>query len=281
MSISMLAQCDKDFAAAATEKIPCIVLKRDVRNVEGALNKIQASENAGHTLLTVESDKQCMLRIAKATLIEGYSKQLVIPQITRDFPHLKSHVSGYVKFVETMGGGQSPHFLNWKQKDARFTSNKAHLRGKLFEAICEKIGHAAPKTMCALALGARTLPKEYQRKDDTRFVDWFSNGDIDTASNSDKLTMAEQSLKDMHAHTNAEVQDPLDALIFLCRVDTRMARLLADKKTKSWREFSSCWEIFEELKVELDIYKKSGNTKTKGRLAKDVEEAKEKAQVSL
>ena len=279
MSISMLAQCDKDFAAAATDKIPCIVLRRGVRDVAGALNKIQASENAGHTLLTVESDKQCMLRIAKATLIDGYSAKLVIPQISKDFPHLKNHVEGYIKFVETMGGGLSPHFLDWKQKDARFTTNKSHLKGTLLGTICEKIGHQAPKTMCALALAARTLPKDYVRKDDSRFVDWFTRGDIDNASTSDKFPFAEQALKDMQNHTKEVVKDPADALIFTGRADTRVARMLVEKKSKSWREFTSFWEIFEELKVELSDYVTIG--RTKGRKSVEVALAKEKAQVSL
>jgi uncharacterized protein YdaT len=241
--------------------------------------QIQASENAGHTLLTVESDKQCMLRIAKATLIDGYSRKLVIPQISLDFPHLKNHVEGYSKFVESIGGGESPHFLDWKQKDSRFTTNKSHLRGTLLGTICEKIGHHAPKTMCALALAARTVPKEYVRKDDSRFVDWFTKADIDNASTSDKFPFAEQSLKDMQKHVNEIVKDAADALIFTGRADTRVARMLADKKSKSWREFSSLWEIFEELKVEVSEYVKSGR-KT-GRKSSEVALAKEKAEVSL
>ena len=55
MSVELLRQMDKDFGRAVEGKIPCIVLSRGVRDLPGALQEIQTSENAGHILNTLES----------------------------------------------------------------------------------------------------------------------------------------------------------------------------------------------------------------------------------
>jgi hypothetical protein len=129
MSLSLLQQCDADFANAASTKVPCIVLRRAVRDIPGALHIIQKSENQGHTLTTVESDKQCCLRIGKATLGPDYDRAVLVPVLMKDFPHLKEHVDQYCEFIESLGGGGSVHYTHWKNCDARFTSTNAIYEG--------------------------------------------------------------------------------------------------------------------------------------------------------
>ena len=261
ISLTALAQSDPDFAKACTEKIPCVVLERAVRDIPDALDQIQASENAGHSLITPESDKQCMLRIAKATLTPGFDRVATVYQLRRDFPNLKEHVDEYCSFVEAIGGGASPHWLHWKMCDAGFTTNKCHLRGTLLKKIAD-LSAELPRVKIACALAARSLPKHFQREASGVFADWFTKNDIVNVEKHEDLTIAEDCLTKLGAHVQDIVDNKHIALTLLARLDTRMARFLAKKTHKSYVQFQSVAEIAEETKHEVANFRQTNEAGT-------------------
>ena len=256
ISLNALAQSDPDFAKACTDKVPCIVLARAVRDVPDGLNHIQSSENAGHSLITPESDKQCMLRIAKATLTPDFDRVKTVFKLRRDFPNLKEHVDDYCSFVEAIGGGVSPHWHHWKICDARFTASKCHLRGTLLKKIAD-LPSALPRVKIACALAARSLPKHFQREGCGAFADWFTKNDIVNVEKHEDLTIAEESIAEQGAHVQDLVDNKLIAWILLARLDTRMARFLAKKTHKNFVQFESVAEIAEETKHEVANFRQT------------------------
>ena len=167
MSLSLLSSMDRDYAKACTGKIPCVVLRREVRDEPGALQDIQVSENQTHVLNTLESDKQCILRCA-TWLHDGTLEQkgeiLLKDQLRKEFPHLAQHVDGYYSWCQQMGGLGSPHFVHWKHCDTRFTEACCTLRGSLMNKIASlpatvpyvkrSVALAARKFMCIRVMGA-------------------------------------------------------------------------------------------------------------------------------
>ena len=155
------------YAKACTGKIPCVVLRREVRDEPGALQDIQVSENQTHVLNTLESDKQCILRCA-TWLHDGTLEQkgeiLLKDQLRKEFPHLAQHVDGYYSWCQQMGGLGSPHFQHWKHCDTRFTEACCTLRGSLMAKIASlpatvpyvkrSVALAARKFMCIRVMGA-------------------------------------------------------------------------------------------------------------------------------
>ena len=261
MSLSLLRQCDATFADAASDKVPCIVLRRAVRDVPGALQIIQKSENQGHTLTTVESDKQCCLRIGKATLSPTYERKHVIPVLVNDFPHLKEHVEHYCVFIESIGGGGSVHYTHWKNCDARFTSNKCHLRGSLLQKV-SALPVDFPRIKVAIALAARTLPYGFLRNSTSTIQDWFVGADIakiDVA----QLQSAHDCIEMIMSNTAEKDTSPQNRLLFIARGEMRVARLLCGKKHKGFPEFASFEDILEEHKLELSEFLQSGRVKAR------------------
>ena len=282
MSLSVMEKSDKQFHDAATKKVPCIILKREAREEEDALHNIQLSENAGHGLCTLQSDKQCMLRIAKATLAPGYDASVrdlqVIPQLKREFPHLSEHVIDYATFVTAIGGGGSPHWGYYKIADARFGSNKAALRGSLLAAVA-KLPAKHPLLMRAIAIAARCLPVGFPRTDNSTPVDWFTKVDITNAtSDCDKMADAEDVLMTMHDYIREKIVDEHNNMIFRCRADCRVARLLTNKKHKMFRSFQDFTSVFDELKYEVTEFIANGRVKARSATEFD---ATTQAQVSM
>ena len=76
ISTTLLRQMDSDFARAVEGTVRAIILRRQVRNEPGAVLDIQASENCGHTLNTLETDKQCILRCANRILGGSVTRSL-------------------------------------------------------------------------------------------------------------------------------------------------------------------------------------------------------------
>ena len=263
MSLSLLQQCDATFADAASAKVPCIVLRRAVRDAPGALHTIQKSENQGHTLTTVESDKQCCLRIGKATLSLTYQRQHIIPVLCNDFPHLKDHVEHYCAFIESIGGGGSVHYTHWKNCDARFTSNKCHLRGSFLQKV-SALPAELPRIKVAIALAARTLPNGFLRNSASPPVqDWFVASDIA------KIDVAQLQIPDgcigaircSTAEKDIVYMSPQNRMLFIARGEMRVARLLCGKKHTGIPQFESFEDILEEHKLELSEFLQSGRVK--------------------
>jgi hypothetical protein len=157
MSISLLTSMDADFASAVTGKIPCVVLRREVRDEPGALQSIQVSENQTHVLNTLESDKQCMLRCATWChdgTLERIGEFCLKEQLKKEFPHLSAHTDGYFSWCQQMGGLESPHFKHWKHCDTRFTDASCTLRGTLMSRIAS-LPPTVPYVKRSIALAAR------------------------------------------------------------------------------------------------------------------------------
>ena len=261
ISLNALTQSDSDFANAVTDKVPCVVLRREVRDIPEALHQIQSSENAGHTLITPESDKQCMLRIAKATLATDFDRVLTVAKLQKEFPHLREFVGDYCSFVAALGGGGSPHWRHWKICDARFTERSCHLRGSLLQQIADLPAELV-RVKCACALAARMLPKGFVRNVGGAVVDWFTKTDIITNVGAhNELHIAEDMLAEMGAHVTTAlaggcgVDNSLVEWQFLARLDARIARLLAKKAHKSLHQFDSLAEIAEETRHEVANFK--------------------------
>ena len=158
MSLSLLESMDADYAKAVCGTVPCVVLRREVRDEVGALQSIQVSENQTHVLNTLESDKQCILRCA-AWIEDGTLERLgeikLLEQLKKEFPHLGPHIEGYYTFVQQLGGLSSRHFKHWKQSDTRFTENLCILRGSLMAKIAKDIPVTTPRVKRATAVAAR------------------------------------------------------------------------------------------------------------------------------
>ena len=281
MSLTMLQESDRDFGLAASKTVPCIVLKRAVRDIPGAISLIQSSENAGHTLLTVESDKQCMVRIAKATVKANYDKKITTTNLKTDFPHLTTHIDDYCAFVESLGGGTSPHWHHWKVCDARFTSGKCYLKGPLLKEI-SKLPGDVPWVKRACALAARSLPPGFLRDSGNAFVDWFTKSDINhVASDKEKLDAGNAALRDMEKYVNEKMKDKPDheKMMFLARCDCRIARLLAKKTHSGFMGYKDTTEIFEELKFEITEFLRIGRKTARNATEKEAAIAKAKGSI--
>lgn len=268
--MELLRQMDEDFAKAVVHKIPCIVLGRGVRDVPGALQDIQTSENAGHTLNTLESDKQCMLRCASrlhdGTVSRG-GRTKTIADLEREFPHLSTHVDGYMSWVEQLGGLGSVHYQHWRLADARFTSNRVFLRGSLFESIKKALPLDTPFVKRAIGLAARCVPRNFQTLNiggQVDVVDWFCKNDINKLKDRiEDVQVAEGILKKSMDWVVAEVADKHAWMQQYSRLETRIARFLLGKKDKSFPEFEDLAAICEEFKIEVAAYKQSGRTKAR------------------
>ena len=158
MSLSLLESMDADYAKAVCGTVPCVVLRREVRDEVGALQSIQVSENQTHVLNTLESDKQCILRCA-AWIEDGTLQRIgefaLLEQLKKEFPHLVPHIEGYYTFVQQLGGLSSRHFKHWKQSDTRFTEKACILRGSLMAKIAKDIPVTTPRVKRATAVAAR------------------------------------------------------------------------------------------------------------------------------
>lgn len=256
MSLSLLGQMDPEFAKAVSTNIPCVVLSRDVRSIEGALADIQASENQGHSLNTLESDKQCILRCASRIAQSRSDVETVESHIQAQFPHLREHVPGYIKFTQEMGGLDSIHFRYWKVCDARFGSNTAGLRGKFLEEICS-MSPNNPYTKRAVVLAARFVPRS-KIPPRLTIVDWFSVTDIKKlVSKSEEELEAIESLLTTFEQTVKEISTDREQLLFQARSDCRLMRHVLDKKDKGFPTFDDQESILKELKIEVAEFLKS------------------------
>ena len=158
MSLSLLQSMDADYAKAVCGTVPCVILRREVRDEVGALQSIQMSENQTHVLNTLESDKQCILRCAvwiEDGTLERIGELELQKQLKKEFPHLGPHTEGYFTFVQQMGGLKSKHFKHWKQADTRFTESACILRGSLMAKIANDIPVTTPRVKRGIALAAR------------------------------------------------------------------------------------------------------------------------------
>jgi len=261
MSLEKLTNLDRDFASAVSDGVPCIVLKRGVRDEAGALDVIQASENAGAALQTLESDKQCVLRCA--TLLDdttlGYEKSIAM--LEAQFPQHKGHIADYFEFCERLGGRTSVHFLHWKLADTRFGANKIQLRGELLKAIAG-MSSLFPLTKRALAWSAKQVPLEEKKKSKV-FSDWYTKTDIaNLVKNKPGLiATAENFFQALEKDSRHKFpKDEKNRLLFFCRAEARVCRYLLEKKDKSFPPFESLDEIRAEYSIEVGEFEKSGIT---------------------
>ena len=253
MSVALLSKMDSDFGKAVTNGIPCVVLSRDVRDIDGALTDIQASENQGHSINTLESDKQCILRCASRLASPSVDLDALKTSLQNQFPHLKDHVPGYIKFTQEIGGVDSVHFRYWKICDARFGSNTAGLRGKFLEEI-SNVSPTYPFLKRSLVLAARFVPRNKLPMRLT-IVDWFSISDVKKimGSSEEELQHIEDTLKSFEAIV-AAIPAQKDRYVFQARSDCRLMRLVCDKKDKGFPIFESFEAIVTELKVEVSEF---------------------------
>lgn len=260
MSLEQLGNADADFASAVKCGVPCIVLKRGVRDEAGALEAIQASENAGAALQTLESDKQCVLRCA--ALLDDNTKEYhtAIATLEAQFPQLQGHIPDYFEFCEKLGGRASVHFQHWKIADARFGTNKIQLRGELLKAIAG-MSVLYPLLKRALAWSAKQVPLE-ERKKSNIFSDWYAKSDIASLKQKpDLLIKVEHFLGSLEKHSRGMFpNDEKNRLVFFCRAEARACRFILEKKDKSFPVFDSLHAIRAEYDVELAEFVKSRKT---------------------
>ena len=268
ISIDMLRSTDGDFANAVTEGVPCITLLRSVREVPNALLDIQAAENAGATLYTPESDKQCVLRCAKVLsqpdVSMTWEQRLTILQ--GQFPHLRDHIADFCYFVDRMGGSESHHFKHWKLADSRFTSNRAMLSGKFMRSVAA-LSVQVPYVKRGLGWVAKQLPRGYTWGGS--FPDWLTTSDVANLKGPDKRDMvneAEAFLK-LTEEESFAVSSESDRLLLLCRTEARVIRYLTSKKHESFPLFETLDDLKTEWAIEMAQYKK--DKKTAPRSAKE------------
>ena len=128
---ALLKQVDAEFADAANKRLPCIVLKREIRDIPGALLDVQSSENAAAGIYTPESDKQCILKCAAAKAAGHFKDELQLKKsLAGQFPQLKDHIADCIHFADRMGGVSSVHFQHWKMADGRFGSAGCQFKGE-------------------------------------------------------------------------------------------------------------------------------------------------------
>jgi len=260
MSLEKLGNLDADFASAAKRGVPCTVLKRGVRDEAGALEAIQASENAGAALQTLESDKQCVLRCA--ALLDDTTKEYhtAIATLEAQFPQLQGHIPDYFEFCEKLGGRASVHFQHWKIADARFGTNKIQLRGELLKAIAG-LSVLYPLVKRALAWSAKQVPLE-ERKKCKIFSDWYTKSDIaNLKQKPGLLSQVEAFFVGLEKHSREKFpSDEKNRLVFFCRAEARACRFMLEKKDKSFPSFDSLDAMHEEYDVEVAEFAKSGKT---------------------
>ena len=125
-------------------------------------------------------------------------RKAVVEKLENQFTHLKGSVDSYMNWVETLGGLTGSHFIHWRQCDARFTSNKAMLRGSLLDII-GRLPVDRPYMKRAVALAARQLPSGFRSGASQHlFVDWFTQADVKKVENHDQLEAAETMLVKMY-----------------------------------------------------------------------------------
>jgi hypothetical protein len=269
ISLDMLRSTDHDFANAVTAGVPCITLARSVRAEPNALLDIQAAENAGATLYTPESDKQCVLRCAKVlSQTDGnmtWAQRLQLLQ--GQFPHLADHIADFCYFIDRMGQSESLHFKHWKLADARFTSNRAQVNGHYMRAV-GNLSVDFPYVKRSLGWAAKQLPKGWKWKG--AFADWISSSDIASlrgAHRREEMADADNFLKSAATECDA-VSSENHRLLLLCRTEARVARLLCNKKHESFPLFETLDDIKAEFGIEMAQYKK--DSRTAPRSAKEV-----------
>ena len=185
----------------------------------------------------------------------------MLAELKLQFPHLRDHVKGYMDFVLALGGLNGVHFQHWKHADNRFTSHKATLRGSLLTAIAD-LPVQFPHIKRAVALAARLLPKDWPRPAGG-LVDWFKVPDVKKIGDMDidRLKVTEGVLIEMHKEcSDANLPDKM-LEHFYCRSEARVARLICEKKDKTFPEFEAITDIVEELKMELKEFKDTGRMK--------------------
>ena len=273
MSLECLRSSDADFALGVTRGVPAVILHRTVRAAANALQDIQAAENMGATLLTVESDKQCILRCAKMLTSFEFGElglSNAVKLIETQFPQLEGHVNDYFFFVEQLGGLESPHFKHWRIADARFTSNRTQLRGSYLRAV-GSVSVQYPRVKRGLAWCAKQLPRNHKSRTSTSvFADWFSKTDVTNLVSSGKLPEGEALLERAEA-LSLKTMPEKEHLRMFCRTESRVLRFLLGKTDKSFPTYESLENIMEELELELAEYKKSGKNIPRG--ARDKKEA--------
>ena len=271
MSMENLQALDEDFATAAARAVPCIILKREVRSKPSGLADIQAAENAGAVIQTPESDKQCILRIAKSMrspsfLAMGLDKAAKI--VEAQFPQLADHIVDYFYFVERMGGLECVHFKHWKAADARFTSNRVQMSGGYMRAV-GGLSILNPYAKRALAWAAKQLPKGFL-VGPSGFADWFDKTRVAKLASSGRLVDSDNFLRVLEVESRKQVQLEKDWFPLYCRTEGRVARWLIEKKHVSFPEFETLDDIKQEFDIEVAEYKKSGRLKP--RSAKEKQE---------